>query len=142
MASEPYNMFAIGQRVWMRADEVTGEVLARWWGKDDEGHRRAWYRVACDVPMQDGTIDHRETVVKTGQLRAADFCCDGCGRWLPTSSMDAFNEDVILCYLCTRVEADRDIRKLRQEIEESMYDVEYERAQASEQWERMHGGGL
>lgn len=131
----PYNMFEVGQKVWLTEMKTTGVVTKRWWRRI-AGHNRAHYEVLLDRKIRPHPgLDFEtqaSTVVRSGQLRAGDFCCDGCGRWLPNGSKAVSDENITLCFLCAHGAA----RVLDEE------DIKYERAQASDEWEQRHGGGL
>jgi hypothetical protein len=143
MTGIPWNMYAIGQRVWLKEIKRVGTITRRWWEVVD-GHNRAHYHVEYNTARPGEREFYLGVDVRTSELRTADWCCDACGRWLPNGSREMSGDEVDLCFLCCRSN-DRDMRKMRDMIEYSHVtaeDIEYERAQASEEWERQGGGGL
>lgn len=70
-------MYQLQQRVWVKDRKQLGWISERGWMplfKDGElVGRRAFYVVA---------LNSHDYMTGSDNLRAADWCCDGCGRWL------------------------------------------------------------
>jgi hypothetical protein len=100
------SLYAIEQRVWVKSANVLGIVKdAGYTRRSDMGVRRAKYMVR----LQDG-VEWRITdlVTDSSNLRAADWCCDGCGRWLPgqphrTAPDGEYPNGLSFCFLCVNV---------------------------------------
>jgi hypothetical protein len=119
------SLYAIDQRVWCKSEKSLAIVReARY--VTVGGKRKAEY-VICfvkdeQVPTPGGTWVHPpkslpDFMTGSGNLRAADWCCDGCERWLRGTHYRAeYDRDGIInvafCFLC--IEAlPRTLRELR-----------------------------
>jgi len=88
-------MYDYGTKVYVKSLDFVGTVEER--GR----HRssgRAWY-VVWDR-------DGRDYMTGSADLRRADFCCDGCGRWLPYGSVasraNTADDSFQFCFLCVK----------------------------------------
>ena len=88
------SLYEIGQRVGINGLNTTGYVTERnYIGRP----RRAAYLVEY--------AHGHDVLLGSDNLRAADGCCDDCGRYLPHSSFNAGGrgpEGLRFCFLCTR----------------------------------------
>jgi hypothetical protein len=91
------SLYAIEQRVWFKPKRCLATVL----GASYNGTpRRAHYTVNI------GTANVAVLVpAMSADLRAADWCCDGCDRWLPghpyRSAPDGeYPNGLHFCFLC------------------------------------------
>ena len=98
-------MYAIGQQVWVKSEKLLASVQERGYlphHKDGEPvSRRAFYV----IEWQDEG-GHKSFMTGSDNLRAADWCCDGCGRWLPDNRrwrrLGSPETDIIeLCFTCS-----------------------------------------
>lgn len=98
-------MYEVNQRVWVKSEKVLAEIEERGWiplFRDGElVGRRAFYVVGW-------LMEGRGYTLMTGSdnLRAADWCCDGCGRWLPgsphrTAPDGEYPNGLQFCFLCS-----------------------------------------
>lgn len=100
-------MYDYDRRVYVKSAATTGTISERNF-LTVNGRRRAQYI----VQFPDGS----DYLTGSEDLRAADFCCDGCDRWLPMSSKGDGPRDsdgyllALFCFLCIR-EAEQDYRK-------------------------------
>lgn len=91
-------MYDIDRRVYVKSLDKLGRVTERNYVGSP---RRAQYLV---------TFTDGDFLTGSMNLRAADTCCDACGRWLPAGSfiggsggMVARDDDYFaFCFLCTR----------------------------------------
>jgi hypothetical protein len=96
-------LYAINRRVYVKSLDCLGEITQRTWHHTPGRKRVATYLVEIG--------HHADYLTHSGDLRAADKCCDECGRWMPASSFYggavARDEDggvlVEFCFLCTCV---------------------------------------
>ena len=92
------SLYAIGQRVWCRSQNSLGFITeARYvtYG----GKRKAEYVITL--------VEHnqRDWMCGSNDLRAADWGCDGCDRWLPgypyaTAPDGEYPTGLSFCFLC------------------------------------------
>lgn len=89
-------MYQIGRPVYVKSHDSVGVITeANYIGKP----RHACYVVTLP--------DGNDFMCGKDNLRAADWCCDGCNRWLPNSSRfadtkgDIYGDDALaFCFLC------------------------------------------
>jgi hypothetical protein len=108
------SLYTEGQRVWCKSLQSLGFITeARYvtYG----GKRKAEYvidlvtgvRKLIDGKMQDVRVG-QDWMCGSSDLRAADYCCDGCSRWLPGTAhrqvVDGApweNSFLHFCFLCS-----------------------------------------
>lgn len=108
------SLYAIGQRVWCKSQGSLGYVTeARYVGKP----RKAEYVIELDTDTQ----QRFDWMCGSKDLRAADWCCEGCGRWL---AGQPFRSDIVyvfgeqddrfdFCFLCVNMlEATKEQREM------------------------------
>ena len=100
------SLYAIDQRVWIKPLDSLGVITEANYVRR-AGGRKAQYIV--DLVNESGQR-HPPLAYMTGsdELRAADWCCDGCGRWLPghaykTAPDGEYPNGMSFCFLCVEV---------------------------------------
>lgn len=94
------SLYAIDQKVWCRSLGTLATVTeANYAGHP---HRRAQYLLA--LPGNGGAVDY---LTGSSDLRSADWCCDGCGRWLAgyphaTAPDGEYPNGLGFCFLCVQ----------------------------------------
>ena len=90
-------LYEIGTPVWVKSEKCVGFIHEANYHTNSEGKRNAHYLVG----MPEGAR-HSSLLCGSKNLRRADFNCDGCGRWLPMSSIHTRDSETgWFCYLCT-----------------------------------------
>ena len=89
-------LYTTEQRVWVRSENVLRTV--------SEANYSRLNRKAVYMVKLDGTPSAFMT--NSTNLRAADWCCDGCNRWLPgqphhTEPDGEYPNGLSFCFLCT-----------------------------------------
>jgi hypothetical protein len=95
------SLYAINQRVWVRSQQSLGFISeARYVAYG--GKRKAEYVITL--------VEHnqRDWMCGSKDLRAADWCCDGCDRWLPghphaTGPDGEYPNGLSFCFLCVNM---------------------------------------
>jgi hypothetical protein len=94
-------MYTIGKPVWCRSQEHIGYVAERNYTLGPKP-KSAVYVVDFHDPDSGNTIDFT-TVTK--DLRAADWCCHRCRRWLAKNKQQRFRGNgIVECFTCTKEE--------------------------------------
>ncbi len=88
-------MYALGRRVWVKPLDTLGTIKERGWSY--EPPRRAAYVVLLEAGI--------EFHASPDDLRAADWGCDGCNRWLPgrpyaTAPDGEYPNGLQFCWVC------------------------------------------
>lgn len=104
------SLYALNQRVWCKSQDSLGIIMeARYVGTP----RKAEYVIALVSGVQhvvDGELRHkrvgRDWMCGSADLRAADWCCDGCDRWLSgqphkTAPDGEYPNGLGFCFLCS-----------------------------------------
>ena len=90
------SLYAIGQRVWCKSQDSLAVI------REANYTPKAAYLVGpWEGPGNDLLTGSRD-------LRAADWCCDGCGRWLPgrpyrTGRDGEYPDGLGFCFLCVEI---------------------------------------
>jgi len=89
-------MFTVGRLVWVKRQERLARVSEAFYLPHGTSRRAAYI-----IDWADGG-GGSNFLTGSDNLRAADACCDGCGKWLPNSSFNGgiSNEYIGLCFLC------------------------------------------
>jgi hypothetical protein len=95
------SLYAIDQRVWVRSQEALATVTEANYVQWEGMKRHAHYVVKFITSPNDWACGSKD-------LRAADWCCDGCGRWLPgrpyrTAPDGEYPNGLSFCFLCVEV---------------------------------------
>lgn len=88
------SLYAINQLVWCRSQKALGTV------QEANYTPKAHYLVSFGP--------NHELLTGSSDLRAADWCCDGCDRWLPgrpyrTSPDGEHPHGLHFCFLCVEI---------------------------------------
>ena len=98
------SLCAIEQKVWVKSENMLGIVKDAGYNRPSEmGNRKARYVVRM---LEGVKWQITDLTTDSDDLRAADWCCDGCGRWLPgqphaTAPDGEFPNGLSYCFLCT-----------------------------------------
>jgi hypothetical protein len=95
-------MYQLQQRVWVKSEGILATIEERGWMPTAQG-RRAFYIVGWTTPKPMGGAYHT-LLTGSDNLRAADWGCDGCSRYLPgypyATAPDGPDGRLQFCFLC------------------------------------------
>jgi hypothetical protein len=99
-------MYEIGRRVYVRSQDVVGEVADRQWLGGNGTPRRASYLIEYRTrPFRDSPL--RDLTTGSDDLQPADYNCDGCGKWRAGMPHGRATDPeggtlAAFCFLCAR----------------------------------------
>jgi hypothetical protein len=99
------SLYAIGQRVWCKSLDSLGTVTEANYVTVG-GKRKAQYVI--DLVAHQHWPNGGDWMCGSKDLRAADWCCDGCDRWLPgqphrTGPDGEYPNGLSFCFLCVNM---------------------------------------
>lgn len=94
------SLYAIDQLVWVKSHKMLGVI------SEANYTPRATYVVQLRPRV--AVLASEDWMCGSKDLRAADWCCDGCGRWLPghayrTAPDGEYANGLSFCFLCVEV---------------------------------------
>ena len=97
-------MYEIGTKVYVKSINEVGRIIERNWLSTPTRH------ATYIVMLVDERGEAWDYMTGSDDLRRADRCCDGCGKWLPFTSFNGgasgpdgeYPNAIHFCFLCTR----------------------------------------